>query len=190
MKTSKDDLITSSAKIAALGLLLALVCLSVVAQPSPARTPPMPGMPPRFAGPGQPPLSSNPELTNAPSNYLVRVEWKEMNSPSAALEVLTGEGTFQVNTSLSASAKSGEPMPSTPVTLNGMLKVLNEDQGRLELFLGRSIAYSTTGPGQTSSIQQRQDGLTVTFYVTFGKPVMVRRDANGEITVLIKKQAP
>lgn len=129
-------------------------------------------------------------MTNAPSNYLVRIEWSDKSNPSGAIEVLTGEGTFQLNSAFPGSAKSGEPALLTPVTLNGTLKVLNENQARLELFLGRTIPYSITGPGQSSSIQQRQEGITVTFYVTFGKSVMARKDANGEVSVLIKKQAP
>lgn len=184
MNTSKDGL--SLIRKSAVGFLWAFVVISAAAQPAP------PGRIPvrRFdfvASPGQ---SSTSELTNAPSNYVVRIEWSDKNNPSGAIEVLTGEGTFQLNSSFPAAAKSGEPTLLTSATVNGSLKVLNENQGRLELFLGRSIPYSTTGPGQSSSIQQRQEGLTVTFYVTFGKSVTAQKDAKGEVTVLVKKQAP
>jgi hypothetical protein len=53
------------------------------------------------------------------------------------------------------------------------------------------VSENVGGFGQKSpSIQQRQEGLTVTFFVTFGKPVVARKDANGEVSVLVQKQAP
>jgi hypothetical protein len=168
-------------KNAVVGVLFVLVGISAGAQPQ------LPGRslrgPPGMSAPGSPML----ELTNAPSNYLVRVEWRDTNSPSGAIEVLTGEGQVQVSSSLPGSV-AGEPAPSTPVTLNATLKVLNPEQGQLQLFLGRSVSESVGGPGQTRTVQQRQEGLTATFFVTFGKPVVARKDANGEISVLVKKQ--
>ncbi len=188
MKTLNDKFRTSIASNLVLTLLLALAAMSAAAQPA------MPGtIPPRrIPVPGTPmPGSSSEEMTNAPSNYLVRVEWRDTSSPTGAVEVLTGEGQFQVSSSLPGSAASGEPGLLIPITLNGTLKVLNPEQGRFELFIGRSVPYSVSSPGQKmSSIQQRQEGMTVTFYVTFGKPVIARRDATGEVSVLVKKQAP
>jgi hypothetical protein len=129
-------------------------------------------------------------LTNAPPNYLVRVEWKDTNGPAGAIEVLTAEGQFQVSSSFPGSVAGGSA-PSTPVTLNGTLKAPNAEQGKLQLFLGRTVSENVGGPAQNlPSIQQRQQGLTVTFFVTFGKPVVAQKDVNGEVSVLVKKQAP
>jgi hypothetical protein len=106
------------------------------------------------------------------------------------IEVLTAEGQFQVSSSFPGSV-AGEPAPSTPVSLNGTLKALSAEQGHFQLFLGRTVSENVGGFGQKSpSIQQRQEGLTVTFFVTFGKPVVARKDANGEVSVLVQKQAP
>ncbi len=189
MKTSNHNLKNSFIKNAALGLLSSLVAFTLAAQPAPGFNQPLRD---RVRQPGTSPLqNSAAELTNAPANYLVRVEWTATNSPSGTLEVLTGDGQFQVNSSLPGLAKEGEPTLTTGITLNGTLKVLNAEQGQVQLFLGRSVPYYVGGPGKKpSSIQQRQEGLTVNFFVTFGKAVVVQRDVNGEISVLVKKQAP
>ncbi len=140
-------------------------------------------------GPGMPGPRLAPEQTNAPANYVVRVEWKETNGNSGSIEILTGEGNFQLSSSLPGTGKSEEAAWQIPVTLNGNLKVLNSERGQLQLFLGRSIPYTVSGPGQSRSLQQRQEGLTVTFFVTFGKQVVAQKDANGEVFVLVKQQA-
>jgi hypothetical protein len=173
---------------AALRLLFTLVAITAAAQPMPAFVPRRP-----VSLPGTPGLSaSTPELTNAPPNYLVRVEWKDTNGPVGVIEVLTAEGQFQASSSFPGSGSvAGEPAPSTPVSLNGTLKALNAEQGHFQLFLGRTVSENVGGPGQKlPSIQQRQEGLTVTFFVTFGKPVVAQKDVNGEVSVLVKKQTP
>jgi hypothetical protein len=75
---------------------------------------------------------------------------------------------------------------------NGDLKALDAEHGRLQLFLGRAVPHVTRGggpPGSTS-IQQRQEGLSSTFIVTFGKPVLVQKDGNGAVTVLVESVKP
>ena len=185
MKTSNGKLAAYVAKTAALWLLLmAVTACPAAAQPLPGGGPMMP-RPAR----GMPEPRPAPELTNAPANYLVRVEWKETGGNGGSIEVLTGEGNFQLSSSLPGTGKSDEAGLQIPVTLNGNLKVINSDKGQLQLFLGRSIPYTVSSPGQLRSIQQRQEGLTVTFFVTFGKQVVAQKDGNGEVFVLVKQQA-
>ncbi len=177
MNTAKHKLTSSIIIPAGLALLLisALTCPAAPQLSSVPRSPLRPGQ-----------TVTVPYLTNAAANYLVRVEWKETNGATRALEVLTGEGTFQVNSSLPGAVKLGDTEHQISVTLNGQLKVLNSSQGQLQLFLGRSVPFLLN----QSSIQQRQEGLTVTIFVTFGKPIIVQKDANAEISVSVKQQEP
>ena len=130
-------------------------------------------------------------LTNQ-ANYVLRLEWKETNAPPRSLQVTSTEGTFQLNTSQPGAAKVGDTDYSISVTVNGDLTVLNPDEGRLRLFLGRTVPYATARSGSGSNapttIQQRQEGLTVTVVVTFGKPLVLQKDENGEVTVLVKRE--
>ena len=86
--------------------------------------------------------------------------------------------------------KVGDSELSISVSLDGTLKALSSQQGQLQLFLGRSVPYVTRGGGTpgTSGIQQRQEGLTLTFLVTFGQPVLTQKDSNGEVSVLVERQ--
>lgn len=187
MKTSNGKSINFLARTAALGLLLvAVIACPAGAQPIMPGPGSVPTRPPRPLGAPVP--RDTLETTNAPANYVVRVEWKETSGNSGSIEVLTGEGNFQLSSSLPGTVKSDEAALQIPVTLNGNLKVLNSDKGQLQLFLGRTISYSVSGPGQSRSIQQRQEGLTVTFFVTFGRQVVAQKDANGEVFVLVKQQ--
>jgi len=167
-------------------LLTACVC---PAQPVP---PPMrPGaMAPGFPSPGAPPAA---EPAKDPVNYLIRVEWQEPKAEPKSLEVLTAEGTFNLNTIQKNSVKINNN--DVPVTLKfqGTLRELDDTKGRLQLFLGRTVPYVTgtagSGPGAMSSYSQLSVGLDSTFFVTFGRPVVIQTDESGQITVLVKRVA-
>ena len=144
----------------------------------------VPGLPP----PGLPPAA---DTAKDSVNYLIRVEWQEPKGDPKSLEVLTAEGTFDLNTIQKNSVKINNN--DVPVTLKfqGTLKELNSTKGRLQLFLGRTVPYVTgtsgSGPGAMSSYSQMSVGLDSAFIVTFGKPVVIQTDENGQITVLVKR---
>ncbi len=110
------------------------------------------GIPAHAAEPAAPPV-----------NYLVRVEWKSKDGGGSAIQVLTTAGTFKVNTSPPNAVKVGDSELPISVNLDGQLKVLTPHQAELQLFLGRSVPYviRTGGPPGSTSVQQRQEGLTV-----------------------------
>ncbi len=156
-------------------------------QPTPALRPPQMMMPQQFSPP--PPSSAAP--AKDPVNYLIRVEWKGGKDDPKFLEVLTGEGQFQLDTIQKNSVKINDS--DIPVTLKftGTLSAINDDKGRLQLFLGRTVPYvtGTSGPSGYSSYSQMSVGLESSFIVTFGKPVVIQNDENGEISVLVKRMA-
>jgi hypothetical protein len=164
-----------------LPLLLAALLTAVACHAQPMPPLPPPGAPPSAAPPAKDPV-----------NYLIRVEWKEPQGEPKFLEVLTGEGRFDLNTIQKNSVKINNN--DVPVTLkfSGTLKELNNDkQGRLQLFLGRTVPYVTgtmgSGPNASSSYSQLSVGLDSSFIVKFGKPVVIQNDENGQISVLVKR---
>jgi hypothetical protein len=135
---------------------------------------------------------SNPPGTTAknPANYLIRVEWTEPKNDPRFLEVLTTEGQFDLNTIQKNSIKINNQ--DIPITLkfSGTLTAFNDDEGKLQLFLGRTVPYITGtvsyGPTPTSSYSQMNVGLQSAFIVHFGKPETIQTDENGKISVLVK----
>ena len=160
-------------------LLIAFACRS---QPMPMQ--PRPALPP----PGAPPAVAP---AREPVNYLIRVEWKEPKGDPKSLEVLTTEGHFELDTIQKNSVKINNN--DVPVTLkfSGSLNAINDEKGRLQLFLGRTVPYVTgtvgIGPSASSSYSQMSVGLESTFVVKFGKPAVIQTDENGEISVLVKR---
>ncbi len=134
------------------------------------------------------PLSAS----ETPVNFILRVSWKSNNGGTNAIQLLTTEGTFKVNTSQPSAVKVGDSELPISVNVDGTLKALGPQHGELQLFLGRAVPYLTHGGGTpgTSAIQQRQEGLTLNFLVTFGQPVVVQKDGNGEVSVLVERQNP
>jgi hypothetical protein len=127
-----------------------------------------------------------------PVNYLIRVEWKEPKDDPKFLEVLTTDGNFSLDTIQKTSVKINNS--DIPVTLkfSGVLNTLNDEKGRLQLFLGRTVPYVTGSfnnglGGASSSYQQLNVGLQSTFIVSFGKPLVIQNDENGQISVLVKR---
>ncbi len=171
-----------------ISLLTVVLFLAVAGQ---AQFPPqrLPGLPPPGLPPGAPPPAVAP--AKDPVNYLIRVEWKEPKSDPKFLEVLTTDGNFDLNTIQKTTVKINNN--DVPVTLkfSGTLNILNDEKGRLQLFLGRNVPYVTgsfnNGMGASSSYSQMSVGLNSTFIVTFGKSVVIQNDENGQISVLVKR---
>jgi hypothetical protein len=122
-----------------------------------------------------------------PVNYVIRVEWHETGADSKFLEVLTTEGQFELNTIQKNSVKINNS--EVPVTLkfSGSLTAVDEEKGRLQLYLGRTVPYVTGSMGMSQSYSQMSVGLTSTFVVKFGKAQVIQSDENGDISVLVKQ---
>jgi hypothetical protein len=128
-----------------------------------------------------------------PVNYLIRVEWKEPKADPKSLEVLTGEGNFELDTIQKTSVKINNSDIPVTLKLSGTLRELSDKKGHLQMFLGRTVPYvnstSGSGPNASSSYSHMSVGLQSTFVVTFGKPAVIQTDENGEISVLVKRIA-
>ncbi|HUA37711.1 MAG TPA: hypothetical protein VMA35_04840 [Candidatus Sulfopaludibacter sp.] len=169
-----------------------LLFLTVAAQAQPAMNgQPQPAFQQRLqtivAAPGAPPATV---ATREPANYLIRVEWKEPKGDLKFLEVLSTDGNFNLDTIQKTLVKINNY--DIPVTLkfNGTLSTRSDEKGRLQLFLGRTVPYVTgsyNGMGASASYSQLSVGLSSTFIVTFGKPLVVQNDENGEISALVKR---
>jgi hypothetical protein len=172
-------------------IVVLLAAIACHAQPAPAGFPPMLQQPPLM----EPRRGSQPaapaENVKAPLNYTIRVEWKAPKEDSKSLEILTTEGSFELNTIQKTSVKINNN--DIPVTLkfSGSLTALDDEKGRLQLFLGRTVPYVTgtgSAPGSYSSYSQLSVGLNSTFVVKFGKAQVIQSDENGDISVLVKRQ--
>lgn len=124
-------------------------------------------------------------------NYTLRVEWRDAKKGTNALQVVTAEGSFELDT-ISGSVKMNDSEVPTTVKLSGTITDLNGEKGRLQMFLGRTVPYVTgsfggSGGSRSSSYSQMQVGLQSTFFVTFGKPLVIQTDDSGEVTVLVKR---
>jgi hypothetical protein len=156
------------------------------AQPIPPR---LPGQPPLATPPGAIPPAVAP--AREPVNYLIRIEWKEPKGDPRFLEVLTTDGSFGLDTIQKNSVKINNNDIPVTLKLSGSLSTISDNEGRLQLFLGRTVPYVTgtygSGPSAGSSYQQLSVGLQSTFMVIFGKPVVIQNDENGQITALVKR---
>ena len=143
----------------------------------------LPPRPPIFPAPPNAPTDPAKE----PVNYIIRVEWNEPKAETKHLEILTAEGQFDLNTIQKNSVKINNS--DVPVTLkfSGSLTALDEEKGRLQLYLGRTVPYVTGSMGMSQSYSQMSVGLNSTFVVKFGKSQVIQSDENGEISVLVKR---
>lgn len=165
-------------------MFIAVACCAQ--SPSPFGAPGQPGLPPR---PFQPQAQSA-EAHKPPVNYIIRVEWKEPKEDKKYLEILTTEGSFNLNTIQKNPVKINNN--EIPITLkfSGTLTPLDDQKGRLQLFLGRTVPYVTGTSGGVnafSSYSQISVGLDSTFVVPFGKPQVIQSDENGDISILVKR---
>jgi len=170
-------------------LLLAVLCSAAAfAQLQPA--PPAPPVPQRTlhtAPPGQPPA-----MPKDTANYLIIVKWTDTKAGTNALQVLTSEGSFSLETIQASTRINDSDIPIT-VSFNGNIYPLSADKARLKIFLGRTVPYVTStymgGAGQqSSSYQQMRVGFDSAFTVTFGKPMVIQSDKNGEVSILVKRE--
>ena len=149
------------------------------------------------ASPAAPPVSSagTPAAaanTNEPANYLISVQWKDTKMGSSFVQVMTAEGPFNLDALEHNTMKINGPEVPTALKLSGALTVLSPEKGRLTLSISRTVPYMlgqtketrTTSP---SSYRQPTVGLDSTFIVTFGKPLVIQGDENGQISIQVKR---
>ena len=130
--------------------------------------------------------------TNEPANYVISVQWKDTKLGSTFVQMMTAEGPFNLDALEHGTMKINGPDIPTTLKLSGSLTVLNPEKGRLKLFIGRTVPYMTgasQGPNGTTppSYQQLSVGLDSTFIVTFGKPLVIQGDENGQISIMVKR---
>jgi hypothetical protein len=167
-----------------------------VAPPSPTvpprslRMPPgTPQFPPPPIQPGAPPA-----VTKEAVNYVIRVQCKDAKGKNSSLQVLTTEGSFNLDTIQPGTMKINDSEIPTTLKFHGELTAFSAEKGRLKLFLGRTVPYVTgsygggSGGKTASSYQQLQVGLDSACVVTFGKPLVIQADDSGEVTVLVKRE--
>ena len=142
---------------------------------------------------GAPSMASPPATsTNEPANYVISVQWKDTKLGSSFVQMMTAEGPFNLDALEHSTMKISGPDIPTTLKLSGNLTLLGPEKGRLKLFIGRTVPYmtgATRGPGGTSSssYQQLSVGLDSSFIVTFGKPLVIQGDENGQISILVKR---
>jgi hypothetical protein len=125
-------------------------------------------------------------------NYAIRVEWKDAKKGTNALQVVTCDGNFNLDT-ISGTTKINDTEIPMTVKVSGTLVVLDNEKGRLQLFLGRTMPYVTgvnTGSGGGkgfASYSQLSVGLNSRFVVTFGQPLVIQTDDSGEVSILVKR---
>ena len=137
----------------------------------------------------RPPGAPNPpaDAPMPPVNYTIRVEWNGPKAETKFLEVLTAEGQFDLNTFQKNPVKIGDTEVPVTIKLTGNLSVLDDEKGRLQLYLGRTVPYVTSSMGMSQSYSQMSVGLSSTFVVKFGKAQVIQSDENGDISVLVKR---
>ena len=124
-----------------------------------------------------------------PVNYAIYVTWKNADKGTNTLQLVTCEGSFELDT-VSGFAKIDDRDIPTTVKLSGSLTALGTDKGQMRLFIGRTVPYVTGsrgGPGAMSSYSQMSVGLQSNFVVTYGKPLIIQTDDSGEVILLVKR---
>ena len=163
---------------------IAMLC-TVTCQADPPAAPPAP----------TPSTLSQPAVTKAEAvNYIVSVQWKDAKGTTNLLQVVTAEGEFKMDTVQLHSVKINNSDIPVIVTLSGRLTVLSPEKGRLYLTLGKrvpivtsaSVTRGTNSPAY--SYQYIDVGLNSNFVVTFGKPLVIQADENGEVSLLVKRE--
>jgi hypothetical protein len=163
-------------------LFIAVLLAATACQAQPSPVPP--GLPQRLS-----PATPAGDIKQ-PVNYTIRVEWKAPKEDAKTLQILTADGSFELDTIQKTSVKINDA--DIPVTLkfSGTLTALDDEKGQLRLFLGRTVPYitgSSSGPGSHSTYSQLSVGLNSTFVVKFGQSQVIQSDENGDITVLVKR---
>jgi hypothetical protein len=135
-------------------------------------------------------LHASPMETNTPVNYIIKVLMKDTKGEVSSLQVTTVDGTFELETLQKNSVKINNNDIPTTLKLTGTLTTIDEKKGRLTLYLGRTVPYVTSSfnNGASSSYSQLSVGLNSAFVVTFGKPLVIQVDDNGEVSVLVTRE--
>jgi hypothetical protein len=143
---------------------------------------------------GQPATVTPPATvsTNESANYVISVQWKDTKMGSSYLQVMTSEGSFNVEALEHNTMKINGPDIPTTIRLSGDFAVLSPQKARLKLSIGRIVPYmtgSSKGAGGTvpSTYQQLSVGLDTTLIVTLGKPLVIQGDENGQISINVKR---
>lgn len=179
-KINLKSLIAGSLLQAAIAMLGAITCQADPPAALPAPTPS---------------TLSQPAVTKAEAvNYIVRVQWMDAKGVTNLFQIITIEGEFKMDAIQPHSVKINNSDVPVIVTLSGRLTVLSPEKGRIYLALGKKmpIVVSTSGAGRTnapvSSYQYCDFGLKSTVMVTFGKPLVIQADENGEVSLLVKRE--
>jgi hypothetical protein len=167
-----------------------LVIATLLAVPCMAQLPPNAAVHNQSVG-FQPPAVQQPVPAKEMVNYIIRVEWKDGKRGTNALQVVTIPGSFELDT-VSGAVKINDSDVPTTVKLSGQLAELSPEKGRLQLFLGRTVPYVTStfagsGSAHSSSYAQLSVGLNSNFVVTFGKPLVIQTDDNGQVILTVKR---
>jgi hypothetical protein len=88
--------------------------------------------------------ASPPADTNAPVNYIIKVLTKDAKGDTSSLQVTTIDGSFELDTLQKNSVKINNTDIPTTLKMSGTLTTINEQRGRLKLFLGRTVPYVTS----------------------------------------------
>ena len=141
------------------------------------------------------PLFASPSAdTNAPVNYVIKVQAKDAKGNISSLQVTTIAGSFALDTLQKNSVKINNADIPTTLKMTGTLTTVNGQKGLLKLFLGRTVPYVTStfnngsAMGSSSSYAQMSVGLDSVFVVTFGKPLVIQVDDSGEVSVLVTRE--
>jgi len=134
------------------------------------------------------PLFAAPVDTNAPVNYVIKVLMKDAKGNENSLQVMTINGSFELDTIQKSSVKINNADIPTTLKLDGTLTTINEQKGVLKFYLGHTVPYITSSIGTASSYSQLSVGLTSSFVVTYGKPLLVQLDDSGEVSVLVTRE--
>jgi len=126
-------------------------------------------------------------------NYSVRVQWKDAKGATNSFQIAIAEGDFKMDAFQSQSVRINKSDVPVMVTLSGRLTVLSPEKGQLYLALGKKIpvVVNTTERGTNSPISSYQYcdfGLKSTVVVTFGKPMLIQADENGEVSLLVQRE--
>lgn len=142
-----------------------------------------------------PATSSQPAVAKAENvNYIIRVEWKDAKGSANCLKVVTAEGKFKMDTFQLNPVKINNADIPVILTFDGHLAVINAEKGRLNFTLGKKTPVVTSASGAKGtnaplqSYQYITVGLESNVVVTFGKPLVIQADENGEVSLLVKRE--
>ena len=135
-------------------------------------------------------VSAAPAGTNAPVNFVIKVQARDAKGVVSSLQITTLAGDFELDTLQKASVKINNADIPTTLRLTGTLTPVNDQKGLLKLYLGRTVPYvtGTLNNGSAASYAKMSVGLNASFVVRFGQPLVVQVDDSGEVSVLVTRE--